>query len=52
MISKLIVAYWNDMVSYNLVNIGSGNGFLTESAKPLPEPVLIYLQRCYVAFTR
>ena len=26
----------------NWVNIGSGNGLLPDSTKPLPEPILIY----------
>ena len=33
------------------VNIGSGNGLLPDSNKPLPEPMLIYHQRGLVAFT-
>ena len=31
------------------LNIGSGNGLLPDSTKPLPEPVLTYDQRCYVS---
>ena len=27
------------MPSYNLVNIGSGNGLLPDGTKPLPEPM-------------
>ena len=32
------------MVSGILVNIGSGNGLLPDSTKPLPEPMLTYHQ--------
>ena len=32
------------MVSWILVNIGSGNGLLPEGTKPLPEPVMSYCQ--------
>ena len=30
------------MASLTLVNIGSGNGLLPDSTKPLPEQMLIY----------
>ena len=30
------------MATYIWVNIGSGNGLLPDSTKPLPEPMLIY----------
>ena len=33
------------------VNIGPGNGLLPDGTKPLPEPILIYHQRCSVALT-
>ena len=33
------------------VNIGLGNGLLTDGTKPLPEPMFTYLHRCSVAFT-
>ena len=39
-LAQLIVAQWLCMASENLVNIGSGNGLLPDSTKPLPEPVL------------
>ena len=32
------------MVAQIYVNIGSGNGLLPDGTKPLPEPVLTYLQ--------
>ena len=32
------------MVSEIWVNIGSGNGLLPDGTKPLPEPMLTYLQ--------
>ena len=28
------------MATYDLVNIGSGNGLLTDGTKPLPEPIM------------
>ena len=30
------------MVTWDLVNIGSGNGLVPDSTKPLPEPILTY----------
>ena len=35
----------------NLANIGSGNGFLPNGTKPLPEPMLINLQWHIVTYT-
>ena len=32
------------MASWILVNIGSGNGLVPDSIKPLPEPMLTYFQ--------
>ena len=32
------------------INISSGNGLLPDGTKPLPEPMLTYDQRCFVAF--
>ena len=37
------------MVTEIWINIGSGNGLLPDGTKPLPEPMLSYLQRCFVA---
>ena len=34
------------------VNIGSGNGLLTDGTKPLPEPMLNKHQTCSLEFTR
>ena len=39
------------MVAEIWVNIGSGNGLLSDGTKPLPEPMLTYDQWCVVAFT-
>ena len=36
-----MMAKWHHMVTYNWVNIGSGNGLLPDGTKPLPEPMLI-----------
>ena len=33
------------------INIGSGNGFLPDGTKPLPEPILIYDQWGSIALT-
>ena len=38
----VIVAWWRHMATWNLVNIGSGNGLLPDRTKPLPEPMLTY----------
>ena len=32
------------------VNIGSGNCFLPDGAKPLPEPMLTYYEHGHLAF--
>ena len=40
----------SDTTSY-LVNIGSGNGLLSDGTKPLPEPMLANHQEDLVAFT-
>ena len=37
---QLIVAKWPHMATYISVNIGSGNGLLPDSTKPLPKPIL------------
>ena len=37
------VTYCNQVMPY-LVNVGSGNGLLPDSTKPLPETVLTYHQ--------
>ena len=37
---ELIVAWWCHMATEVWVNIGSGNGLLPDSTKPLPEPML------------
>ena len=42
---KLTVAKWHHDGSWNLVNIGSGNGLLPDSTEPLPDPMLKYYQR-------
>ena len=39
------------MVAQDWVNIGSGNGLLPDSTKPLPEPMLTNHQLSLVAFT-
>ena len=39
------MAYWHHMLTYIyriLVNIGSGNGFMPDGIKPLPEAMLTY----------
>ena len=36
----LIVAWWCHMAADNWVNIGSGNGLVPDSPKPLPEPMV------------
>ena len=46
---SVLVHYWHHMVIQIWVNIGSGNGSLPDSSKPLPEPMLTY-QWCPVAF--
>ena len=33
------------MVTYIWVNIGSGNGLLPDGIKPLPEPILILINK-------
>ena len=43
-LDQLIVAYWRHMATEILVNIGSGNGLLPDSTKPLPEPMVTYHQ--------
>ena len=40
----IIVASWRHMTTKTQVNIGLHNGFLPDSTKPLPEPMLIYHQ--------
>ena len=42
---KIIVTKWRHDASWNLVNIGSGNGLLPDSTEPLPEPMLNYYPR-------
>ena len=37
------MAQWRQMEIQKLVNIDLGNGFLPDSTKPLPEPVLVDL---------
>ena len=37
-----IVALWNHVAIWILVNIDSGNGLLPDGTKPLPEPMLTY----------
>ena len=37
---QLILAKWLHMASMNLLNIGSGNGLLSDGTNPLPEPML------------
>ena len=49
--NQLIVAYWRHMAKGILVNIGSGNGLLSDGTKPLPEPMLTNDQWVVVAFT-
>ena len=46
----LIVTWWHPLVSRNLVNIDSRNGFLPGGTKPLPESMLTYHQRGPVVF--
>ena len=41
---KVIVAKWRHIEEKIWVNIGSGNGLLPDSTKPLPEPMLTYHQ--------
>ena len=41
----------SDITSWNLVNIGLGNGLLPDGTKPLAEPVLINHQWKRVTFT-
>ena len=41
----------SDVTSWNLVNIGLGDGLLPDGTKPLPEPILINRQWESVAFT-
>ena len=38
----LILAWWQHVSSKNLVNIGTGNGLLSDATKPLPELMLTY----------
>ena len=45
----LHLTHYDLLTSY--VNIGSGNGLLSDVTKPLPEPMLTYHQRCSLAFT-
>ena len=40
------------IASWNVVNIGSGNGLSSECTKPLPEPLLTYYQYGCVVFIR
>ena len=40
------------MVTEIWVNIGSGNGLLTDGTKPLPEPMLTYHKYGPVAITQ
>ena len=40
---KVIVAKWYHMATKIWVNIGSGDGFLHDATKQLPEPFLTYL---------
>ena len=58
MMTKLAHVHWNHfanglgMISNEIwVNIGSCNGLLPDSTKPLPEQVLTHHQRCSVAMT-
>ena len=39
-VSLPILASWHHMATEILVNIGSGNGLLPDSTKPLPKPML------------
>ena len=41
---------WPNMVSQDLVNIGSDNGLVPSGTKPLPEPMLTNHQWGFVAF--
>ena len=41
---KPIVAYWHQMATYILVNIGTDNGLSPEGRKLLAESMLIYHQ--------
>ena len=36
--SRIFTAWWRHMASWVIVNIGSGNGFVSSGNKPLPEP--------------
>ena len=38
------------MATENWVNIGSGNGLLSDGTKPLPEPMLTYHQYDLVTY--
>ena len=38
-----VVGPWEHIKVWNLVNIGSGHGFLPDGTKPLPETMLTYL---------
>ena len=46
------MAKWYDMVTEKWVNIASGIGLMSDSTKPLPEPMLTYHQKCSLAFTQ
>ena len=46
------MAYWYHMASQNLVNNDSGNGFLPDSTKPLPEFMFTNHQCGLLVFTR
>ena len=52
-LTNLIEAHWHCMLSYHLVNVGSGNGLLPDGTMPLPATMLTIgnHQWCSVAFT-
>ena len=43
-----VVAWWRHMTAYSWVNIGLGNGWLPDSTKSFPQPMLNYHQMCSV----
>ena len=47
---QFIVAQWRHMEPKILVNIDSGNDFVTDGTKPLSEPMLAYHQYGLVPF--
>ena len=46
----LITTWWRHLASYNLADIGPGNGLLPGGTNPLPDKMSTYHQRRFVAF--